>query len=124
MIKRRRMASPSYFKPHLFAETHFERQREPIIALAVAEQNRRLPVNGCEGLSQREKVEKACKLAAQHFARCGGSLSIWGEIDYYLFFYAPNRSVLIRPDGRVDESVVGMAPPKAELIGFTTEAPH
>lgn len=111
----------SHFKPYLFAETHFVRKGQPIFMLAVAEQQRRIPVNATSGLSQREKVEKARVLAMRHFAECDGEIKIWGAVAYYLFFYAPNRSVLIRPNGEVDEAVVGLTPPKAELEGFTYE---
>lgn len=106
------------FKPYLFAETHFERSGEAIFILAACEQLRRIPVNGCLGLSQRQKVDKACALAVRHYAENSGGLRTWGDIDYYLFFYAPNRSVLIRPNGDIDDSVVGLNPPKAELAGF------
>jgi len=114
---RRGISSPA-FKPYLFAETHFERKAQPIFVLAAAEPLRRLPINGCGGLTQREKVERARKFAETHYEGCGGELMVWGDIAHYLFFYAPNRSVLIHPDGQVDESVVGMNPPKAELAGF------
>lgn len=114
---KRGIPSPA-FKPYLFAETHFERKREPIFVLAVSEPLRRLPINGCHGLSQREKVDKAKAIAANHYKQCSGELKVWGTIAHYLFFYAPNRSVCIRPNGQVDETVVGMNPPKAELAGF------
>lgn len=114
---KRGIPSPT-FKPYLFAETYFERKAQPIFVLATAEPLRRLPINGCSELSQRGKVERARKVAAAHYEQCNGTLMVWGDVAHYLFFYAPNRSVLIRPDGQVDESVVGMSPPRAELAGF------
>lgn len=90
------------FKPYLFVDTDFVRRNEPIHALAFSEGERYVHFDG--GFWRKplaEQVELARQRVCEHMAETDGDLGIWGQIQRYHFFYAPEQSVEIATDGQV-----------------------
>lgn len=103
------------FMPYLFAETYFVRNDESSEIMSALEQTRRIHVTGCKGVNLQEKFDRACEQAILHYSKHKGSLTLWGEIKHYFFFYARGRSVLIKPNGHLIQKVVGLPTPATKF---------
>jgi len=113
------------FKPYIWVDTHFKRTTQPIFALAACESFRHLGFpKGFWRLPPEEQLRKAQALARQHMAETEGTLSIWGKIHEYWFFYEPREAYILSPEGEVAGKQAGPKPNQAscEIVDAITGA--
>lgn len=104
------------FKPYLFVDTDFVRRNQPVHALAFCEGQRYVHFDtGFWRKPLTEQVELARQRVREHMAETRGDLDIWGQIQRYHFFYAPEQSVEIAPDGQVRADRDDIRPSRATL---------
>ncbi|MDF1822254.1 MAG: hypothetical protein P1U64_11800 [Alcanivoracaceae bacterium] len=95
-------AEKAAFKPWLWVETGFRRTSQPVFALSLCEPLRRLRLE--ENLWQLpfdEQILRAGHRIREHMAETGGELDMWGVIQQYWFFYAPEKSLVMSRNGDV-----------------------
>jgi len=101
-IKRQTDDDRASFKPYLWADTDFKRKNQPIFVLAALESRRYLGFpKWILRLTPEQQLVQAQELVQEHMRETEGELSIWGTIKRYWFFYAPNRSYWLAPDGEI-----------------------
>lgn len=101
-IKRQIDEDRTSFKPYLWVDTDFKRENQPIFALAFLENRRYLGFPKWHlRLTPEQQLEQAQELVQEHMQETEGELLIWGTIKRYWFFYAPNRSYWLAPDGEI-----------------------
>ena len=94
------------FQPYLFADTGFKRSDRPgtpIFVLAILESRRNLRLSRKSRLAPREEViAEAVDKVRSHYRETGGELYVWGTINRYLLFLAPEESLVIDTDGDIE----------------------
>ncbi len=100
LVARRRAYAPS-----MFVDTGFKRKSEPVFVLAAMEGKRWISFERTfRDLPAIQQIHTAGEHAREHFEMHGGVLPLWGAIQRYVFFHAPERSLWLAPDGRVIEN--------------------
>jgi hypothetical protein len=118
-IERRLERERNAYRPWLFADTGFRRADHPgmpLCVLALMESRRRLRFpDGFVRLPLFEQVDRARQRVRDHMRETGGHLPIWGTIQRYRFFYAPDCSVELSVDGDILGERLGHEPAGASL---------
>ena len=93
--------------PYIFVDTGFKREGQTIISMAAMEPKRRIALDTEEiALLPLDAVlEKVVNIVRTHYRESGGSLPLWGEIEYYLYHHIDGRDYQFRPDGTLCDSV-------------------
>ena len=113
-IKRQAEDDRAAFKPYLWVDTDFKRKSQPIFALAFLESRRYLGFpRWILRLTPEQQLVQAQELVQDHMRETEGELLIWGSIKRYWFFYAPNRSYWLAPDGEVIAKNEGLVTSRA-----------
>lgn len=90
------------FKPYLFVDTAFRRRNEPLVAMAVLESNRYVPLpQRFWRLPLEKQLVQVSEEVRQHMARTAGKLLLWGGIQRYFYFFAEGHAMEIAVDGEV-----------------------
>jgi len=117
--------------PWIFVETGFRRKSEPIHALALLEQTRRIALDKKEivDLSPDRALEKVSEIVRSHYVEKEGRLPVWGEIAFYVYHHTDGRTFRFSPDGTVTETdgLAQETPPARLLLGnksLITEVPQ
>jgi len=101
-IKRQAEDDRAAFKPYLWVDTDFKRKDQRVFVLAFLESRRYLGFpRWILRLTPEQQLVQAQELVQEHMRETEGELLIWGTIKRYWFFYAPNRSYWLAPDGEV-----------------------
>ena len=101
-IKRQTDDDRASFKPFLWVDTDFKRENQRVFVLAALESRRYLGFpRWLLRLTPEQQLVQAQELVQEHMRETEGELLIWGTIKRYWFFYAPNRSYWLAPDGEI-----------------------
>jgi hypothetical protein len=101
-IKRQAEDDRAAFKPYLWVDTDFKRKDQRVFVLAFLESRRYLGLpRWILRLTPEQQLVQAQELVQEHMRETEGELLIWGTIKRYWFFYAPNRSYWLAPDGEI-----------------------
>lgn len=99
-VARRRAYAPS-----MFVDTGFKRKNEPVFVLAAMESKRWISFERTfRDLPAIQQICIAGKRAKEHFEVHDGVLPLWGEIQRYVFFYAPEITLYLNTHGQVVEN--------------------
>lgn len=109
-------AQATAFKPYLWVDTHFQRQSQPLFALAVCENQRYLPLDWrLPQASEEKQLAELRKLIAEHWQHTQGDLGIWGRIQCYWYCYAEGQYWRFSPDGEWLDEYTGPVTSRASL---------
>jgi len=103
--------------PHVFVDTGFRRESQPIFALALLEGHRRLclPIE-YKLASLEEQVKYTKTLISEHYKNTEGHLDVWGDIKRYVLKTSETSSLVFNPQGDlIDEKVVDQNIAKVSL---------
>lgn len=101
-IKQQAEEEQAAFKPFLWVDTDFKRENQSVFVLASLESRRYLAFpQWFLRLTPEQQLVQAQSLAREHMQETRGELLVWGTIKRYWYFYAPNRSYWLAPDGEV-----------------------
>ncbi|NTV13143.1 MAG: hypothetical protein HGA96_04310 [Desulfobulbaceae bacterium] len=96
------------FAPHIFVDTGFRRNNEPIFVLALLESTRYIRLPDAIGrLPLRQQLPHVKDLVRRHYssphgeAKLMGALPIWGEILGYIYRYNDFVVLELNPEGMV-----------------------
>lgn len=96
-VARRHAHSPS-----MFVDTGFKRKNEPVFVLAAMESKRWISFErSFRDLSAIRQICVAGERARAHFEIHAGILPLWGVIQRYVFFYAPDITLCLNTQGQV-----------------------
>lgn len=88
------------FKPYAFVNTAFVRKSEPIFILSLTESRRYIRFqDDFRLLTQLKQIETAHDIISKHYSKNDGTVTIWGDIVSYFFFYEYKKSIEISPAG-------------------------
>jgi len=92
-------------EPYIFVDTNFRRNNEPIFALAILENTRRIQLDKEIYLEKSEDeidayVRNAIKI---HYKKNGGKLTLWGDIKVYVYYDVEGRKTVYSTFGEVIE---------------------
>ena len=90
------------YKAHVFIDTNFKRQSQTLISLACLHGQRfiQLPYE-IRIKPLFEQVDYVQSLVKKHYKDNDGEIGIWGDIQKYVFFYAPDSKLALTPDGAI-----------------------
>lgn len=104
------------FKPYLWVDTHFQRQSQPLFALAICESQRYLPL---DWRLPREPKDRQLAVVRErikkHWQETQGDLGIWGRIQCYWYCYADEQYWWFSPEGDWLDEHTGPVPSRASL---------
>jgi hypothetical protein len=90
------------FKPWVFVETGFQRNSEPIFALAALEGKRRLALPKDSWRLSRDEIVVACgERVRRHYLECHGELLLWGAVREYWLLLSDAEQVVMSVSGEV-----------------------
>lgn len=107
----------SAYKSHVFVDTDFKRKGETIVSLAVLSHLRFIYLDmEVRLLPVHKQIERVKDIVHEHYKQNNGSITLWGEIKRYRFFYAKNKSLVFSVDGRILQEGNEFTPPRAGLF--------
>ena len=93
--------------PYIFVDTGFKRKGQTIISMAAMEPKRHITLHTEEiaSLLLDEVLQKVADIIRAHYRESGGSLPLWGEIQYYLYHHINGTDYQFQTDGSLCDSV-------------------
>jgi len=103
--------------PFIFINTRFRRKNEPIFALALLENRRRLILDKEQLLDMDDDAVFALvsEMVKAHYKEVDGALPLWGKIHNYIYHHTDDRQFVFDTDGNLKEDVTPAPESKAEL---------
>lgn len=93
------------FRPYIFIYTGFKRASQSIIALAFLESRRHIYLpNEFKLESVESQIEYVKRLIVEHYKNENGVLSLWGDIENYVFNISENSYLTFNPQGVLIEN--------------------
>lgn len=113
------------FKSYVFVDTGFRREGQPIAALVMCENQRRIYLD--YKITKKpiyEQVEYVQSLVQRHYAGQSGVLGIWGDIKKYIFIYADDLNLALSVDGVIINKSNPACIPSTKITGGNSDISH